>query len=111
MVNFSYFIIYRFVLLRDPMNIKTKDSTYSGLATNILTNETLNVKFKSDFNPTSDDNPFSSFSTAIMAVYFWISGDFVQRDEFDFWAIDVFTLIASIFLVILLQNMLIAFMK
>jgi len=93
------------------MNIKTKDTTYSGVATNPSTNETLNIKFKSNFDPTSSDNPFSSFTTAIMAVYFWISGDFVQRDEFNFWAIDVFTLIASIFLVILLQNMLIAFMK
>ena len=104
-------LLYRFVLLKDPTNIATKTSTYSGLATNPSTNETLDIKFASDFNSTSSDNPFSSFSTAIMAVYFWISGDFVQRDEFDFWAIDVFTLIASIFLVILLQNMLIAFMK
>ena len=61
-----------------------------------------NINFKSYFDPTSSDNPFSSFSTAIMAVYYWISGDLVQRDEFDFWAVDAFTLIATIFLVILL---------
>jgi len=99
------------VLLSDPTKIKTKDSTYSGIATNTSTNESLNIKFKSDFDPKSSDNPFTSFSTAIMAAYFWIGGDFVQRDEFDFWAVDVFTLIASVFLVILLQNMLIAFMR
>ena len=99
------------MLLRDPTNIKTKDSTYSGFATNALLNETLNVVFKSDFNSTSSDNPFSSFYTAIMAAYFWLSGDWVQRNDFDFWAVDVFTLTASIFLVILLQNMLIAFMR
>ena len=98
------------MLLRDPENIKTKESTYSGIATNSSTNETLDVKFKADFNPTSSDNPFSSFFTGVMAAYFWIGGDLVQRDEFDFWAVDVFTLIASVFLVILLQNMLIAFM-
>ena len=99
------------MLLRDPTNIKTKDSTYSGVATNPLTNETLtNIKIQADFDPKSSDNPFSSLSTAIIAAYFWIGGDLVQRDEFDFWAVDVFTLIASVFLVILLQNMLIAFM-
>ncbi len=105
------FIICRYILLRDPRNIKTKDSTYSGIATNVSTNETINIKFKSDFDPVSSDNPFSTFSTAIIAAYFWISGDWVQRDEFDFWFVDMFTLIASVFLVIILQNMLIAFMR
>jgi hypothetical protein len=46
-----------------------------------------------------------------MATYFWMGGNWVERNEFDFWAIDLFTLIASIFLVIILQNMLIAFMR
>ncbi|PKY26532.1 hypothetical protein RhiirB3_513703 [Rhizophagus irregularis] len=102
----------RFVLLRNPIGIKTKDSTYSGVATNSLTNETLDIKLKSDFDPmSSDSNPFTSFSEAMMATYFWINGDWVQRDEFDYWAVDVFTLIASIFLVIVLQNMLIAYMS
>ncbi|PKY33126.1 hypothetical protein RhiirB3_451804 [Rhizophagus irregularis] len=100
-----------FVLLRNPANIKTKDSTYSGVATNSLTNETLDIKLKSDFDPMSSDNPFTSFSKAMMATYFWINGDWVQRDEFDYWAVDVLTLIASIFLVIVLQNMVIAYMS
>ncbi|PKB92876.1 hypothetical protein RhiirA5_443076, partial [Rhizophagus irregularis] len=69
-----------FVLLRNPANIKTKDSTYSGVATNSLTNETLDIKLKSDFDPMSSDNPFTSFSKAMMATYFWINGDWVQRD-------------------------------
>lgn len=99
------------MLLRNPVQIKTKDSTFSGTATNSLTNETLNVEFKSDFDPTSGDNPFTSFSQAIVATYFWLSGDMVQRDEFDNWVVDAFTLIASIVLVVVLQNMLIAFMR
>ncbi|CAB4441087.1 unnamed protein product [Rhizophagus irregularis] len=102
---------YMFILLRDPINIKTKESTYSGNATNLSTKELLDIKLKSDFDPTSNDNPFTSFSQAIITAYFWINGNWVQRDEFDFWAIDVFSLIASIFLVIILQNMLIAFMS
>ncbi|PKB99971.1 hypothetical protein RhiirA5_382784 [Rhizophagus irregularis] len=100
-----------FVLLRNPDSIKIKKSTYSGIATNDLKNETLDIKLKSDFDPKSSDNPYSLFSDAIIATYFWIGGNWVQRDEFDFWAIDVFSLIASIFLVIVLQNMLIAFMN
>jgi hypothetical protein len=100
------------VLLRNPENIKMKESKYSGVAKSVSTNETLNIEFKSDFDPkSSDDNPYSSFSDALMATYFWIGDNWALRDEFDFWAVDVFTLIASIFLVIVLQNMLIAFMK
>ncbi|CAB4389896.1 unnamed protein product [Rhizophagus irregularis] len=108
MLAFTHTMI---VLLRDPTKIKTKDSTYSGIATDISTNETLNITLKSDFDPTSSDNPFASFFNAILATYFWISGDMVQRDQFDFWAVDVYTLIGSIVLVIVLQNMLIAFMS
>ncbi|PKC57500.1 hypothetical protein RhiirA1_541575 [Rhizophagus irregularis] len=100
-----------FVLLRNPANIKTKESTYSGNATNVTTNETLYVELKSDFDPKSSDNPFSTFSDSLIAAYFWMGGNWVQRDDFDFWAIDIFTFVASIFLVIVLQNMLIAFMS
>ncbi|PKY31485.1 hypothetical protein RhiirB3_489164 [Rhizophagus irregularis] len=118
--NFFFSLFIRFlvfatcfgvVLLKDPANIRMKDSTYSGVATNSLTNETFNIKLKSDFDPKSDDNPFTSFSKAIMAAYFWTSNIWVQRDRFDFWAVDLYTFIASIFLVFVLQNMLIAFMS
>ncbi|RGB41636.1 hypothetical protein C1646_751929 [Rhizophagus diaphanus] len=100
-----------FVLLSNPRNIETKNSTYSGNATNPSTNETLNIALKSDFDPKSNDNPFSSYYTAMMTAYFWLYGDWVQRDDFNFWAVDVFTLVASLFLIIVLQNMLIAFMS
>ncbi|UZO23321.1 uncharacterized protein OCT59_015664 [Rhizophagus irregularis] len=101
-----------FVLLRNPTNIMIKDTTtYSGNATNTLTNETLHIDLTTNFDPTSNDNPFTSFSKAMMATYFWINGNWVQRDEFDYWAVDVLTLIASILLVIVLQNMVIAYMS
>ncbi|PKC06819.1 hypothetical protein RhiirA5_481799 [Rhizophagus irregularis] len=103
----------RFVLLKNPNNpqINLKSDTLSGTAEN-LNNETLfNIKLVSDYDvQDKNDNPFSSFSTAIMAAYFWLNGDLIQRDHFDFWVIDLFTLIASIFIVTVLQNMLIAFM-
>ena len=103
--------IYRFIILKNPENINIKTSTLSGVATDILTNSTLNITLQSNFDPTDrNDNPFSYLPTAIEAAYYWINGNFVQRDSFDFWAIDMYTFIASIFLVIILQNMLIAFM-
>jgi hypothetical protein len=57
------------------------------------------------------DNPFSYFPTAMLATYYWLSGDYVQRDTFDSLVVEVFTLIASILLVTILQNMLITFMR
>ncbi|CAB4443389.1 unnamed protein product [Rhizophagus irregularis] len=92
-----------FLLLRNPVNISTNDSTYSGVATNSLTNESLNIKLKSDFDPNSNDNPYTSFYKAIMTTYFWTSGNWIQREQFDFWAVDIYSFIA--------RNMLIAFMS
>ncbi|CAB5370448.1 unnamed protein product [Rhizophagus irregularis] len=100
-----------FILLKETKNIKIKDSTFSGTATNPLNGQELNVSMKANFDPTDrNDNPFSYFPTAMVATFYWLSGDYVQRDAFDSWAVEVFTLIASILLVIILQNMLIAFM-
>ncbi|PKY50669.1 hypothetical protein RhiirA4_531052 [Rhizophagus irregularis] len=46
-----------------------------------------------------------------ITTYFWIGGDMAQREKFDSWTVDIFTLIGSIVLVVVLQNMLIAFMS
>jgi hypothetical protein len=98
-------------LLKETKNIKTKDSTFSGTAINPLNGQELNVEMKANFDSNDKtDNPFSYFPTAIVATYYWLNGDFVQRDEFDFWAVEAFSLIASVLLVTILQNMLIAFM-
>ncbi|PKY51631.1 hypothetical protein RhiirA4_407588 [Rhizophagus irregularis] len=113
MVGTSFSIFFLWIEF-NPNNpkINTKSDTLSGTATNIINNETLfNITLESKYDVVDkNDNPFSSFSAAIMAAYFWLNGDMVQRDHFDFWVIDLFTLIASIFIVTVLQNMLIAFM-
>ncbi|CAI2191763.1 12510_t:CDS:2, partial [Funneliformis geosporum] len=71
----------------------------------------LKLELKSDFNPKDPmDNPFSSFTTSLLATYFWTNGDFVQMDQFSSLSINIFTIIASILLVYVLQNMLIAIM-
>ncbi|CAI2167416.1 2403_t:CDS:2, partial [Funneliformis geosporum] len=79
--------------------------------TNPLTNEIHNVELESiiDFtDPT--DNPFSTFPTSLIATYFWTNGNFVQMDKFNSWSVYIFTIIASILLTLILQNMLIAIM-
>ncbi|PKK62583.1 hypothetical protein RhiirC2_790159 [Rhizophagus irregularis] len=107
-VSFAHIM---YILLYDPKNIKTKDSTFNGTATNLVNGQELNVSMKANFDPTDwNDNPFSFFPTAIVATYYWLNGNFVQRDTFDFWAVEVFTFIGSILLITILQNMLIAFM-
>ncbi|CAB4379824.1 unnamed protein product [Rhizophagus irregularis] len=75
-----------FILLRDPKNtekMKIRESTYSGVAKDPSTNGTLYyINLKPDFDPkSSDDNPFSTYYTAIEATYFWMSGNWVQRDN------------------------------
>ncbi|GBC09477.1 hypothetical protein RclHR1_00890013 [Rhizophagus clarus] len=86
----------KFVLLRNPENIRIKETSYSGLAADTISNTTFNIKLETVFDPKSkEDNPFSFFPTAIEAAYFWIGGNLNQRDEFDFWAVDLITLIAT----------------
>src|SRR5687767_9584105 len=107
-------MLYRFILLRDPdpKKIDFIDSKMIGIVTNTLTNEALIIELKSEFDTKySNDNPVSFFPTSIEAAYFWVSGDWIQRDKFDFWAIRLFSILASIVIVILLQNLLIAFMR
>ncbi|RIA85128.1 hypothetical protein C1645_831241 [Glomus cerebriforme] len=98
-----------FALLQNPNIINKKNSTFSGNATN--NNETLDIEIKSNTNyKDNNDNPFSGFLTSVEAAYFWTSGNWVQRDIFDFWAIDIFSILASVLFVTILQNMFIAFM-
>ncbi|PKK60595.1 hypothetical protein RhiirC2_856762 [Rhizophagus irregularis] len=56
------------------------------------------------------DNPAKDFITSFLSTYGWLSGNFLQQDTWNFWAVKLITLIASIFLVTILQNMFIAFM-
>ena len=76
------------------------------------TNEAFNITLKADFNATDpNDNPFSGYFTAVDAVFYWLTGNMVQRDHFNSWVIDSFTIIGSVFLSIILQNLLIAIMR
>ncbi|CAI2174257.1 16774_t:CDS:10, partial [Funneliformis geosporum] len=96
-ISYSILIIWiEFILyfrLIPNNDIQTKDSTLDGVTTN-----------------SSDDNPFSSFTTSLIAAYYWTNGNFVQRERYNSLSVEVFTIIISILVVIILQNMLIAIM-
>jgi len=56
------------------------------------------------------DNYFTDFFKSVESVYFWTSGRWDQLEQWDFWPVDFYSIIASILLVTILQNMLIAIM-
>jgi hypothetical protein len=62
-----------------------------------------------DVNKISD-NYFTNFIKSVESVYFWTGGRWDQLEQWNFWPIDVYSIIASILLVTILQNMLIAIM-
>ena len=101
------------MLLQNPSAIGVNPSldTFSFVnATNTIFD---NISIQQNFNNTDyTDNPFSNFFTSIIATYFWITGDMSQRSNYrQFIAVEVISIIATIVLVTLLQNLLIAFMR
>ncbi|GBB88710.1 hypothetical protein RclHR1_15290001 [Rhizophagus clarus] len=105
-VNFISSPNFMYVLLKNPDVAEFKANTFSGTATN--KNESLDINIQSNFD--EKDNPFSEFLTSVEAAYFWTTGNWVQKDMFDFWAVDLVSIIASILFVTILQNMFIALM-
>ncbi|CAG8575470.1 696_t:CDS:10 [Funneliformis caledonium] len=79
--------------------------------------KTIQYRWPNDSNSTisegttnSSDNPFSTFPTTLDAAYFWTNGNWIQRELFKSWSVEIFTIITSLLIVIILQNMLIAIM-
>src|SRR5207247_3185777 len=104
------------MLLQDPKSIGYTPNVNTYSLYNTTTDQKLfqfqDVSVKTDYDPSSTfDNPFSNFLTAIDAAYFWINGAWVQRDTWGAWTIKILSLVASIMLVSIMQNMFIAFMK
>ncbi|CAG8501832.1 4031_t:CDS:2 [Ambispora gerdemannii] len=69
----------------------------------------FNMKQKLDWTDRSD-NYFYEWDKSIEAVYFWISGRWDQIDNWEFWPVDLVTMLGSIFLATLMQNLLIGLM-
>ncbi|RIA97125.1 hypothetical protein C1645_855465 [Glomus cerebriforme] len=106
MIGFAHAI---FVILAHPnlINLNPIVNTYSYTDPNTNKSTTITA----DYDVTSpDDNPFSSFLKSIEAAYFWLSGDFPQINSWDLISIHIITIVASLLLVIVMQNMLISLM-
>ncbi|CAI2164382.1 16680_t:CDS:10 [Funneliformis geosporum] len=95
------------IILKDPKRIGLEPSGDSFVINSPADGMTLTQEFDID-KPI--DNYYVSFPYAVMGVYFWNLGRWDQLEVWDFWPIHVFSIGASILLVIIMQNLLIAFM-
>ncbi|CAJ0849717.1 6074_t:CDS:2 [Entrophospora sp. SA101] len=82
----------------DDIGLVPSVNTYS--IVNTTTNQTVynDITIKADFDSTSSiDNPFSNFFSSIPAAYFWINGNWINRDTYgSYFAVQVLSLIASL---------------
>nr|CAG8509156.1 14033_t:CDS:2 [Entrophospora candida] len=87
-----------YILLQKPddIGLVPNVNTYSIINTN---DKTLynDITIKADFDSTSSiDNPFSNFFNSIPAAYFWINGNWINRDTYgSYFAVQILSLIAS----------------
>ena len=108
-INYYYIFFSSFlIIIKSGCECyKPRIATFSII--NTTSQQTLDLEIDSKFDPTSaSDNPFSNFLASVQAAYFWINGVWSQRNNWDYWAVEVMSLIASILLVTVLQNILIA---
>ncbi|CAG8447059.1 4522_t:CDS:2 [Rhizophagus irregularis] len=77
--------------------------TGDNIAPNITIDQTFDVDRVSD-------NYFSDFLQSIEAVYFWTNGRWDQVDQWNFLPVQALCFFASILLITVMQNMLIAYM-
>ncbi|CAG8482811.1 1274_t:CDS:2 [Acaulospora colombiana] len=103
-----------YLLLRNPTEIGVTPNGSSYLITDASdTDKNLypNITISQTFDVSSvNDNYFSSFWKSTESVYFWLNGRWDQLEQWDYLPIDILSLTASLLLVTVMQNMLIAFM-
>ncbi|RHZ80046.1 hypothetical protein Glove_139g230 [Diversispora epigaea] len=98
-----------FVLLNyaDDLQIPTykiNDTSNSDLFSNITIYQDIDKSSRLD-------NYYSNLLSSIEAVFFWTNGRWDQLDQWDNYAVDVISVLGSIVLVLIFQNILIAFMN
>ncbi|CAG8462347.1 6024_t:CDS:10 [Dentiscutata heterogama] len=104
-----------YLLLRNPPQIDLVASGQNYLILNATDPNSPNLFPDVIVSQTSDpfninDNYFSNIWKSIESVFFWINGRWDQLNQWNFIPIDIVTLLASILLTTIMQNMLIAFM-
>lgn len=98
-------LLDRFILLKDKY-IKPEGTTYQFDGNGNVTTE---IKQKIDVDDPSD-NHYANLFKSFEAVFNWTNGRWDQLDQWNIWEVDVISIIGSILLVTILQNMLIAIM-
>ena len=83
---------------------KIEDTSNSDLYSNMTIYQDIDPSYRLD-------NRYSSFVSSVETVFFWINGRWDQLDQWDNYAVNVISILGSIILVLIFQNMLIAFMK
>ncbi|GBC24973.2 hypothetical protein GLOIN_2v1867698 [Rhizophagus irregularis DAOM 181602=DAOM 197198] len=103
-----------YILLRSPESIDLVPDGGQNFALfnavtgdNIAPNITIDQTFDVD---RVSDNYFSDFLQSIEAVYFWTNGRWDQVDQWNFLPVQALCFFASILLITVMQNMLIAYM-
>ncbi|GES86409.1 hypothetical protein GLOIN_2v865196 [Rhizophagus clarus] len=56
------------------------------------------------------DNPSKDFGTSFLSTYAWLRGTYTQEAAWNFWGVEALTLIGSLFLTTIAQNMFVAFL-
>ncbi|RHZ80184.1 hypothetical protein Glove_139g260 [Diversispora epigaea] len=100
-----------FILLRKADNSSLQIPTYK---INDTSNSDLysNITIYQNVDKSSRlDNYYSHFYSSVEAVFFWTNGRWDQLDQWDNYAVNVISILGSIILVLIFQNMLIAFMN
>ncbi|CAG8544828.1 737_t:CDS:2 [Ambispora gerdemannii] len=104
------FAITMFMLLRFAPGIGVTPNIMKFNGTIMTSNDTFqsNVTLAQTLDwHDSRDNYYFTWQHSIEAVYFWICGRWDQVENWDFWPVDVVTVLASIFVATLMQNLLI----
>ncbi|CAG8457718.1 5946_t:CDS:2, partial [Dentiscutata heterogama] len=106
-----------YILLSDPTEdpVQSQFSVDSYLiknASNLTQNLFPNFVIQHDVDPTSrSSNYFSTFASSVEAVFFWTNGRWDQLSNWDSTAIDIMSILGSLILVLIFQNLLISFMN
>ncbi|KAG9290399.1 hypothetical protein G9A89_007130 [Geosiphon pyriformis] len=106
---FAY-TMYLLLHYAPKLGVNPGSPTYTNIQNGNNTNSTIDLT--QIINPYDyTDNYYSEFWKSLEAVYFWVNGRWDQIDQWNFWPIDIISLMASIILVTIMQNMLIALMS
>ncbi|CAJ0843702.1 253_t:CDS:2 [Entrophospora sp. SA101] len=109
----SFSMLFLWIEFVNDIGLAPSVNTYS--IVNTTTNQTVynDITIKADFNSTSSiDNPFSNFWSSIPAAYFWMGGNWINKDTYgSYFAVQILSLIASLLIVIIIQNMFITFVS